>query len=89
MLPAQPTAYMLCYLPNILPTTVLCYPLNPQFTGNMLLTTVLRYLLKPQLTGIKLPMTKCYITTKTFQIEKSLLTLPLEKPVEAFIFLFA
>jgi hypothetical protein len=73
---------------NMLPTIVLCYPLNPQLTGNMLFTTVLWYLLKPQLTGNKLPMTKCYITTKTFQMAKSLLTLPLEKPVEAFTFLF-
>ena len=31
-------------------------------------------------------MTRCYITIKTFQMEKSLLTLPLEKLVEAFSF---
>jgi len=55
----------------------------------MLLTTVLCYPLKPQLAGNKVSTTKCYITTKTFQMEKSLLMLPLEKPVEVFIFLFA
>jgi hypothetical protein len=86
---------VLCYLSNSqltgnrLPIIVLCYLPNPQLTGNMLLKTVLCYLLKPQLSGIKLSMTKCYITTKTFQMEKSLLMLPLEKLVEAFIFLFA
>jgi len=91
MLPAT----VLCYPLNpqlkgsMSSTTVLCYPLNPKLTGNILPITVPCYLLKPQLAGNKLSMTKCYITIQAFQIEKSLLKLPLEKQVEAFIFLFA
>jgi len=83
----QLTCYVICqtYCPQ--QCYVTCSTHSSQV--NMLFTTVLCYPLKPQLTGIKLPMTKYYITTKTFQMEKSLLTLPLEKPLEALIFLFA